>query len=98
MVEQFADQCRIYAASILKRSQGNILMNIKTTVISILMLSIAGCATTSHRGNAIRDRLEETPGLATHNISIDEEFSPGMVTSKRERILRPRPKYNRASG
>ncbi len=54
-------------------------MNIKTTIISILMLSIAGCATTSHRGNAIRDRLEETPGLATHNISIDES-SPGMVT------------------
>lgn len=51
----------------------------KTIVTLMLIISMVGCAMTTHHGSEIRDRLSETPGLSTHNISIDEE-SPGMIT------------------
>ena len=51
----------------------------KTIAAIILMFALAGCMTPMYRGDAIRNRLADTPGLATHNISIDEERA-GIVT------------------
>jgi len=51
----------------------------KTTTGIFLLLAMVGCMATTSRGPAIRDRLSETSGLATHNISIDEE-SPGFIS------------------
>jgi len=63
----------------------------KTTTAIALLVAMVGCMTTTTRGPLIRDRLSETPGLATHNISIDEG-SPGFivlsgnVSSQKDRI------------
>ncbi len=51
----------------------------KTITVIVLILATIGCTTSSLRGAAIRDRLSETSGLATHNISIDER-SAGIIT------------------
>lgn len=62
----------------------------KSTMLLIVVLAIAGCMSTMWRGNAIRDRLSETPGLAAHDISIDEREGglivlSGTVSSDRDR-------------
>ena len=51
----------------------------KAIILVILTLALSACATTMHRGNAVRDRLSDTPGLTTHNITIDEG-TPGVIT------------------
>lgn len=51
----------------------------KTISVIILMVALGGCARSTYHGSDIRDRLSETSGLATHNISIDEERA-GIVT------------------
>ena len=63
----------------------------KTITAIALLVAMVGCMTKTTRSPLIRDRLSETPGLATHNISIDEG-SPGFivlsgnVSSEKDRI------------
>ena len=63
----------------------------RTIIVFILISALAGCMVTAHRGEAIRERLSNTPGLATHNISIDEDPAGvvtlnGNVSSDRDRV------------
>ena len=54
-------------------------MKVITTIFFILFsLLTIGCSTTRFQGTEIRDRLTQTPELATHNITIDEPV-PGLV-------------------
>lgn len=50
----------------------------RTITLIVLIIALFGCAPARHRGAAIRDRLSETHGLATHHVSIDEE-TPGII-------------------
>lgn len=67
------------------------MMKTKFPIIMIFLLSFMfGCMSTSWRGNAIRDRISDTPGLGTHDISIDEREGGeivlrGTVSSERDR-------------
>lgn len=47
-------------------------MKMKTRIMLLCMLAMVGCVSTAWRGTAIQDRLSRTPGLGTHDISIDE--------------------------
>lgn len=47
-------------------------MKIKVGIILLFVLAMVGCVSTTWRGSAIQDRLARTPGLGTHDISIDE--------------------------
>jgi osmotically-inducible protein OsmY len=67
-------------------------MNIKTLIFPIVLIAMVGCAATTWRGNTVRDRLSETAGLSTHDISIDERSRGeivlrGTVSSDHDRNL-----------
>ena len=65
-------------------------MNTRIIITAILLLVVTGCSTTRFRGSEIRNRVADTPGLATHNITIDEPSAGritlnGTVSSERDR-------------
>lgn len=62
----------------------------KKITLIVLTIALVACAARMHRGPEIRDRLSDTPGLAAHNISIDEERAGvislnGNVSSAKDR-------------
>ncbi len=52
-------------------------MKIIRLIVPTLIL-LVGCSPASYRAAAIRDRLSDTPGIAAHEIVIDEA-SPGYI-------------------
>jgi hyperosmotically inducible periplasmic protein len=54
-------------------------MKIKTAVILIITFAMVSCIASTWRSNAVRERLSETSGLSSHEISIDET-TRGMIT------------------
>ncbi len=52
-------------------------MKIRILIISTILL--AGCSSTSYRGNAVRERINDVSSLAAHDVSIEEQ-SAGVIT------------------